>query len=57
MPHYNSDYMHCRASSCKKKDQCWRYWLGQQKVEGLVTMYLPKEPVTQCNFFLNINDY
>ena len=57
MPHYNSDYMHCCASSCKRKDECWRYWLGQQKVSGFVLMYFPDEPVVECEHFLNIKDY
>lgn len=56
-PHYNGDYAHCRASSCARKNECWRYWLGQQKMEGIVTMYFPKEPVTNCELFLNIKDY
>ena len=54
MVHYNGDMMHCNEHQCKKKDQCYRYWLGQHAT-GLVSMYKPKEPVTDgCNFYINV---
>lgn len=57
MPHYNSDYMHCSQNQCKKKDKCWRYWLGQH-CKGIASFYYPSEPKTEgCEHFLNVKDY
>lgn len=37
MTQYNKDMMHCNENQCKKKDQCYRYWLGQHAT-GIVSM-------------------
>ena len=52
MPQYFHDYMHCSQDQCKKKDQCYRYWLGQN-ARGTATFYHPEKPVTDgCEFFI-----
>ena len=52
MPIYNRDMMHCSQDQCKKKDQCYRYWLGQN-ARGTATFYHPEKPVTDgCEFFI-----
>ena len=52
MPIYQNNMMHCSQDKCKKKDQCYRYWLGQN-ARGTATFYNPKEPVTDvCEFFI-----
>lgn len=61
MPHYNHDMMHCSQHQCKVKDQCYRYWLGQEikkKDWNIASYYYPQEPVTnKCKYFLNIKNY
>ena len=53
MPQYFHDYMHCNQEQCAKKDQCYRYWLGQN-AGGTATFYHPEKPVTDgCEFFIN----
>lgn len=56
MPLYSRDYMHCSQDQCKLKDQCYRYWLGQEiKNNGFqyASFYYPKEPVTDgCTYFI-----
>ena len=48
--------LHCSQDQCKKKDQCYRYWLGQNfKGHGFqyASFYYPKEPVTEgCEYFI-----
>lgn len=52
--------MHCSQDQCKLKDQCYRYWLGQEiKNTGFqyASLYHPEKPVTDgCNYFIN-KDY
>lgn len=59
MPHYNRDMMHCSQEQCKKKDQCYRYWLGQNfKSSGYqyASFYLPEKDVTEgCEYYINVN--
>lgn len=51
------DMMHCRQDKCKKKDNCFRYWLGQH-CKGIALFYYPSEPKTEgCEHFLNVKDY
>lgn len=51
---------HCSQDSCKKKDQCYRYWLGQEfKNQGYqyASFLYPEKPVTDdCIYFVN-KDY
>lgn len=54
---YTSDVMHCRQDDCKKKNKCYRYWLGQQRREGIVTMFNPKETPEDCKYFSDVNKY
>jgi len=60
MPQYNGDMMHCAQDQCKKKDQCYRYWLWQNakySAAPYVTLYQPEKPVTDgCVYFIN-KDY
>lgn len=58
MPTYNEDMMHCLQTECKKRNKCYRYWLGK-RANGLVSMYRPTNfnNVVNCQFFLNINDW
>ena len=57
MPYYIEDMMHCQQRKCNKREECYRYWLGQH-AKGLVTMYMPKEEVTNgCDYYLDIKDY
>ena len=60
MPIYQHDMMHCSQDQCKLKDQCYRYWLGQEiKNTGFqyASLYHPEKPVTDgCNYFIN-KDY
>ena len=56
MPHYQHDMMHCSQDKCKKKDQCYRYWLGQEiknPDHQYASFYHPEEPVTDgCIYFI-----
>ena len=56
MPIYQHDMMHCHQEQCKKKDQCYRYWLGKEiKNSGWTTasFYHPEKPVTDgCKYFI-----
>ena len=56
MPIYNHDMMHCHQEQCKKKDQCYRYWLEKEiKNSGWTTasFYYPEKPVTEgCKYFI-----
>lgn len=60
MPYYNRDMMHCAQDQCKKKDQCYRYWLGQNEkysASPYASYYQPDKPVTDgCEFYIN-KDY
>lgn len=60
MPQYCHDYTHCHQEQCKKKDQCYRYWLGQEiKNSGFqyASFYYPEKPVTDgCTYYIN-KDY
>ena len=48
--------MHCSQEECKLKDQCYRYWLGQELENTgfqYASFYHPEEPVTNgCNYFI-----
>ena len=59
MPQYNHDMLHCSQEQCSKKDQCYRYWLGQNfKGHGFqyASFFYPEKPVTEgCEFFINVN--
>ena len=51
--------MHCSQDSCKKKDQCYRYWLSQN-FEGhgfqYASFFHPEKPVTDgCTYYINKN--
>lgn len=56
MPQYFHDYMHCSQEQCKKKDQCYRYWLGQEIKNTdyqYASFFYPEEPVTDgCSYFI-----
>lgn len=53
MPQYNHDIMHCAQHNCKKKDQCYRYWLGQEIQFGNANYYIPEKPIEEdCVFFI-----
>ena len=56
MPIYNHDMMHCHQEQCKKKDQCYRYWLGQEIKNTdfqYASCYHPGQPVTEgCKYFI-----
>lgn len=56
MPKYCRDMMHCHQEQCKKKDQCYRYWLGQEIKNTdyqYASFYHPEEPVTDgCSYFI-----
>lgn len=58
---YQHDMLHCAQHKCKKKDQCYRYWLGKEiKYSGFqyASYFHPEEPVTDgCEYFLNIKNY
>lgn len=60
MPHYNHDMMHCVQDKCKKKDLCYRYWLGQEIKNTdfqYASFFYPEEPVTDgCEYYVN-KDY
>ena len=60
MTHYDHNMMHCAQDQCKKKDQCYRYWLGQEIKNTnwpYASYYLPDNPVTDgCEFYIN-KDY
>lgn len=59
MPQYCHDYMHCSQDSCKKKDQCYRYWLGKEiKNSGFqyASFFYPEKPVTDgCVYYIDKN--
>lgn len=56
MSFYQHDMMHCSQDECAKKDQCYRYWLGQElKNSGwtAASFYYPEKPVTEgCVYFI-----
>lgn len=58
---YINDMLHCNQQTCKKKDECYRFFLGQEiKNSGFTfaNFYIPKVPVTEgCYFFLNKKNY
>ena len=54
---YTSDVMHCRQEDCKMKTKCYRYWLSQQKKDGIVTMFLPDNTPENCEYYLNLKNY
>ena len=60
MPHYNRDMMHCSQEQCKLKDQCYRYWLGQEIKNQdcqYASFYHPEKPETEgCEYYIN-KDY
>lgn len=61
-PHYQNDIMHCQREQCPKKEQCYRYWLGQNAVaNGFTTfsVYWPSKHIVlaNCRYFLDIKDY
>lgn len=57
MPHYQQNMMHCSQEQCKKKDQCYRYWLGKEiKIIDYqyASFFHPEKPVTEgCSYFIN----
>lgn len=57
MTQYSHDYMHCSQEQCKKKGQCYRYWLGQElKNSGFqyASFYHPEKSVTEgCTYFID----
>ena len=60
MPQYFHDMTHCSQDKCKKKDQCYRYWLGQEIRNTdyqYASFFYPEEPVTDgCVYYIN-KDY
>ena len=52
--------MHCSQEQCKLKDQCYRYWLGQEIKNTdcqYASFYHPEKPVTEgCEYYIN-KDY
>lgn len=57
MPRYNHDMLHCSQEQCPKKDKCYRYWLYQQPVDELVSVYMPEKVDENCEFYLDIKDW
>ena len=61
MPMYVHDMMHWSPRTCTKKDECYRYWLGQEyKNHGwdFASFFCPQEPVKDgCEHYLNLKDY
>ena len=59
MPYYNHDMMHCSQEQCKMKDQCYRYWLGQEIKNQdcqYASFYHPEQPVAEgCEYYINKN--
>ena len=49
--------LHCAQHKCKKKDKCYRYWLGKEiKNSGFqyASFYYPEKPVTEgCSYFID----
>ena len=58
---YFHDMMHCSQNTCKKKDKCYRYWLGKELKNTdyrYASFYYPEEAVTDgCEHFLNIKEW
>ena len=50
--------MHCSQHECKKKKDCYRYWLGENlKNSGFqyASFYYPEKPVIDgCEYYLKI---
>ena len=62
MPRYNHDMMHCSQEQCDKKDQCYRYWLGQNLIENgfrYASFYYPEpnKDLRNCIYYLNKKDW
>ena len=63
MPKYYHDYMHCSQDKCPRKDQCWRYWLGQEFKKHswqYASFYLPlpiDDDLSDCVYFIDKKEY
>ena len=60
--YYNSDYMHCSQERCSQKNNCWRYWLGQESARRkiqYVPFFMPdeNEDLTNCIYFENKKEH
>ena len=57
MTQYIHDMLHCNQSVCKKKGQCYRYWLGQEirnTDNRYASFYNPEEPVKDgCQYYVD----
>ena len=58
MPSYIHDIMHCSQHICKRKEECYRYWLGQHiKGSGFqyASFFHPEKIVSDgCRYFLSL---
>jgi hypothetical protein len=56
---YCNDMMHCHQTTCKLKDECYRYWLGENIKNTeftLASYFYPKEPVVEgCRSFVKLD--
>lgn len=62
MPSYQHDMMHCSQEECKLKDNCYRYWLGQElkNTEYLYTsFFMPqnKEDIKNCRYYESLKEH
>ena len=53
--------MHCSQKECKKKDTCYRYWLGEHlKGSGwqCASFYYPEKSITEgCEHYIEIKKH
>ena len=62
MPRYCHDYMHCSQSECKLKDDCYRYWLGQELKNSdhlYASFFMPqnKEEIENCRYYEPLKEH
>lgn len=60
MTNYQHDMMHCSQRECKRRDTCYRYWLGEHIKESgfrCASYYYPQEPVIDgCEHYLTMEE-
>ena len=59
---YQHDMLHCSQDNCPKREQCYRFFLGQDfKNHGYqyASFYMPSKDkdLNECEYFINKKEY